>query len=516
MTIFKFSSSRIFKLKFFTIFLGITKKFLLYFLIKSCSLISFTSEILLRFLLKPLIKYFSLNLIKQKIKSFLLKNFAQDSIKVLYPTKFKSFDKLIPFAVANDPLNPEKFPGPSLTKMSDKSSSFRLFSLKKSKICFINKSILDLSLCKTLLNVLFLTFTNNEPGSVLQSIDKKFIILVLVILLITISKSLGINLNNLNTKNGVITLMYHRFNENKYPSTNIKNEIFIKHMDEINDQDMEFIDFNKFQKIIKTNLDKNYILLTIDDGFESFYVNAWPILKKRKIPFILFVSTREVGKSGYMTWDQIKEVSENNLGTIGNHSHSHEYLIDWNSNKIKNDLQTSIKIFKSELGYSPKVFSYPFGEYSSELKKIVSDLNFEFAFGQHSGVIDPTKDLLELPRFPINEKYGELKRFKSILQTLPFPYKKITPEDKYLKKDDNPPDVKIEFYDNLINVQNINCYSNEGNVWKKSNIRFNGKNELNIILNEKFKSERGRINCSLWEEKNKWRWLGIQYVIAEY
>ena len=33
---------------------------------------------------------------------------------------------------------------------------------------------------------------------------------------------------------------------------------------------------------------------------------------------------------------------------------------------------------------------------------------------------------------------------------------------------------------------------------------------------EKFKSERGRINCSLWVKKNRWRWLGIQYVIAEY
>ena len=102
--------------------------------------------------------------------------------------------------------------------------------------------------------------------------------------------------------------------------------------------------------------------------------------------------------------------------------------------KIKSDLETSIKIFKNELGYSPKIFSYPFGEYSSNLKKIVADLNFEFAFGQHSGVIDPTKDFLELPRFPINEKYGELKRFKSILQTLPFPYESITPENRYLKK----------------------------------------------------------------------------------
>ena len=37
-----------------------------------------------------------------------------------------------------------------------------------------------------------------------------------------------------------------------------------------------------------------------------------------------------------------------------------------------------------------------------------------------------------------------------------------------------------------------------------------------ILIKEKFKSERGRINCSLWEEGGKWRWLGIQYVIAEY
>ena len=228
------------------------------------------------------------------------------------------------------------------------------------------------------------------------------------------------------------------------------------------------------------------------------------------------MSTREVGKYGYMTWDQIKEISKSSLVTIGNHSHSHEYLIDWHEDEIKNDLNTSIKIFKSELGNSPKIFSYPFGEYSTNLKKIVMDLNFNFAFGQHSGVIDSTKDFLELPRFPINEKYGELKRFKSILQTLPFPYEKITPENRYLKQEDNPPRVNIEFFENLINVKNINCYSNEGNIWGKSNIEYTSKNELNILLKEKFKSERGRINCSLLENNGKWRWLGIQYVIAEY
>ena len=310
--------------------------------------------------------------------------------------------------------------------------------------------------------------------------------------------------------------MYHRFNENKYPSTNIRNEIFNEHLKEINKTEIEFITYKKFKNIIKTKIDKNYLLLTIDDAFESFFLNAWPILKEKEIPFILFVSTREVGKNGYMTWEQIKQIEAYKFVTIGNHSHTHEYLIDWDEKKIVSDIETSIDIFKKKLGYSPNVFSYPFGEYSTDLKKIISNLNFEFAFGQHSGVIDVTKDFLELPRFPINEKYGELERFKSILQTLPFPYEKITPENRYLQKNDNPPNVKIKFFPNLISIKNITCYSNEGNVWEKSNIKFLNENELLIILREKFKSERGRINCSLWVEKGKWRWLGIQYVIAEY
>ena len=39
---------------------------------------------------------------------------------------------------------------------------------------------------------------------------------------------------------------------------------------------------------------------------------------------------------------------------------------------------------------------------------------------------------------------------------------------------------------------------------------------LIILLKQKFINERGRINCSLLEKNGKWRWLGIQYVIAEY
>ena len=125
--------------------------------------------------------------------------------------------------------------------------------------------------------------------------------------------------------------------------------------------------------------------MTIDDGLLSFYENAWPILKRDKIPFILFVNTREVGSFNYMNWDQIREIHNFDQAEIGNHSHSHEYLVEESKEIIEDDIRRSIKIFKRELGKNSKVFSYPFGEYSSEFKKIIKDLDFNYAFGQHSG-----------------------------------------------------------------------------------------------------------------------------------
>ena len=129
--------------------------------------------------------------------------------------------------------------------------------------------------------------------------------------------------------------------------------------------------------------------------------------------------------------------------------------------------------------------------------------------------MDETKDYYELPRFPINEKYGELKRFNSLTKTLPFKYKRILPEEKFLLKDKNPPNVKIEFYENIVNLESLNCYSNEGNRWRKSKIEFKNATTLNIDINEKFIGERGRINCSLRDPSGFWRWLGVQFVISD-
>ncbi len=306
--------------------------------------------------------------------------------------------------------------------------------------------------------------------------------------------------------------MYHRFNESKYPSTNIQMDIFKQQIEIIKYSNYKFNNPGEFEKMFSTPKIKKEILITIDDAFLSFYQEAWPFLKRNKIPFILFVSTEPVGKIGYMTWNQIREVHSEDFAFIGHHSHTHDYLIDETNDQFISDIEEANKIFLKELGYIPNLFSYPFGEYSKFMKNYISE-NFKFAFGQHSGVIDLNKDKFELPRFPINEKYGELKRFKSIINYFPLEYEEIFPEEKYLSQKNNPPKFQVKFFREQKNLNNINCYSNEGNKWEKSKTNFSNYT-LTIKFREPFIPRRGRINCSL-NDNGKWRWFGIQFPIKE-
>ena len=213
-----------------------------------------------------------------------------------------------------------------------------------------------------------------------------------------------------------------------------------------------------------------------------------------------------------MTWSQIKELELESTVYIGNHSHTHNYLIDLKNEEFINDINTSILIFEENLGYNPIFFSYPFGEYSSLIKEYISK-NFKFSFGQHSGVIDINKDRYELPRFPINEKYGDLKRFEFLINLYPLQYKNLYPDEKYLTINNNPPKFYVDFFEEQKNINNINCFSDEGEKWEKSNINFNQKT-LNLIFRDKFNFRRGRINCSL-NDDGIWRWFGVQFSVEQ-
>ena len=156
------------------------------------------------------------------------------------------------------------------------------------------------------------------------------------------------NIKKFSSDEGVLSIMYHRFNESKYPSTNISMDVFIHHIGLIKESTLNFYHPKKFLEEFNNAKENKKILLTVDDGFKSFYDNAWPYLKKNQIPFILFVSTKPVGNNGYMTWEQIKEIDKYEFTMIGHHSHSHDYLIDESQDQFLDDMKTADQIFQNE------------------------------------------------------------------------------------------------------------------------------------------------------------------------
>ena len=65
-------------------------------------------------------------------------------------------------------------------------------------------------------------------------------------------------------------------------------DVFKKQLEIIEREGIKFIHPKDFKKSLYENKKDRKILFTVDDGLLSFYENAWPILKKKRIPFQWF------------------------------------------------------------------------------------------------------------------------------------------------------------------------------------------------------------------------------------
>ena len=186
-------------------------------------------------------------------------------------------------------------------------------------------------------------------------------------------------------KEGLMTnyasfIMYHRFGENRYPSTKIKKEQFSKHINELLKPKYNVINIEQALDAInnKKLVKDRSVVITIDDAYSSVFNYAWPIFKKHNIPFTLFVSTDVIDNNtpGYMSWEEIRILRDNGI-TIGSQTKSHPHMYKLNKQKIISELSMSNKRFVDEIGSQPKIFAYPYGEYNLEVLEQVKLHGFQ-------------------------------------------------------------------------------------------------------------------------------------------
>lgn len=310
-----------------------------------------------------------------------------------------------------------------------------------------------------------------------------------------------------------VVFMYHRFAEPAYPATNISVAQFEAHLDELERGDYTVLAVPDIVDALDrgAELPDRTVGLTIDDAYLSVYTEAWPRLRKAGYPFTLFVATNAVdsGYVGQMTWDQIREMAAAGV-TIGAHTASHLHMPGNDPARNAETLALSNARFEAELGQRPTVFAYPYGESSLEIQGLVRDAGYVAAFGQHSGVLNRSGDVYYLPRFALNETYGELARFRLAANALPLPVRDFTPADPLLAHD-NPPAIGFSVMDGVTGLDRLACYaSHEG----KARMERLGNTRFEFRLKTPFPTGRSRLNCTLPTADGRWRWFGRQFYVA--
>ncbi len=145
----------------------------------------------------------------------------------------------------------------------------------------------------------------------------------------------------------VIVLMYHRFEDSRFPSTSISSENFQNQIKYLKENNFKILPISDLLLFFNEHYDipQKSVFITIDDGYKSFYEHAFPILKEQKIPFSLFLSTKFVSeqkKSDFMNWEMIKELSKNE-GEILNHTNSHPKLLELQMDEVKKEFELAEK-----------------------------------------------------------------------------------------------------------------------------------------------------------------------------
>lgn len=313
------------------------------------------------------------------------------------------------------------------------------------------------------------------------------------------------------TKASVI--MYHRFGESQFPSTNVTMEQFTAHVEELKSGGYNVAALPDIIAALKNGeaLPDKTVALSVDDAYQSVYTKAWPMLRDAGFPFTLFVATQPVDQrlGGYMSWDQIRDLQAQGV-TIGSQTKTHPHMPELSDAAVRQELDESNARFKIELGAAPDLIAYPYGETSAAIMDISKDMGFVAGFGQHSGAIGNDSPMYYLPRFAMNEAFGSLERFKLAANTLPIGVSDVTPSDPVIGAN-NPPPIGFTVTWPTKNLDRLNCFASHT---KNLDITRLG-NRLEVRTPDVMPQGRTRLNCTMPAGNGRWYWFGRQYYVPE-
>lgn len=309
-----------------------------------------------------------------------------------------------------------------------------------------------------------------------------------------------------------VILLYHRFGDARYPSTNVTVEQLEAHIAELTSGAYTVLPVAEIIAAYQNGraLPDRTVGITIDDAYASVYEVAYPRFRAAGLPFTLFVSTEPVdaGDGDFMTWDQIREMTAHGAD-IGNHTVTHLHMIGLGDARNGEEITRAQSRITEMTGQAPVFFAYPYGEFGTAEMSLAERSGFKAAFGQYSGVTHAGAHMFSLPRFAMNESYADKDRFRLVVNALPIPAREYVPFDPVLGP--NPPPFGFTLMADVGSLSQLACYPSHMDKPAKTEIL--GGKRVEVRFDAPFPPGRSRINCTMPGPDGRWRWLGRPFFV---
>lgn len=192
-------------------------------------------------------------------------------------------------------------------------------------------------------------------------------------------------------------LMYHCVHDEPYTENTalfVRPSELESHLQALVDNDIQCLFADEFGPV-----DKNSVIMTFDDGYEDNYTYMFPLIKKYNIKVTVYMIAYKIDKPGYLTAEQIKEMSDSGLVQFGSHTLDHPSLTSLGEEGIRQQLEGSSWIISEVTGKPVTTLAYPSGRYNETVMSIASEI-YDFAFttddDRYVG-----QDRMMLPRYAI-------------------------------------------------------------------------------------------------------------------
>lgn len=319
-----------------------------------------------------------------------------------------------------------------------------------------------------------------------------------------------------------VVLQYHHVDDTTPAPTSVRVEQFEQHLAYLDEHDFNVLALDEALDSLQQGrgLPDRSIVISFDDSYDSIYREAFPRLQARGFAFTVFVNTDVIdeGRRGMLSWDQLRQMRASG-GLIANHSISHPHFPrrrdqmgddwhDWARQQISHVEQRLI----DELGETPKLFAWPYGEYDSDSLALLDEMDL-IGFGQHSGVVGRYEDWRALPRFAVNVQHADLDSLALKMHAKPLPVTSAQPDETKLEAEDRQPVLELTLSDNAPSggwKASINCFvGGQG----RTEVQWLDEQQLSLQASRPLPAGRARYNCTARDDDGRFFWYSRQWLL---